>query len=446
MSLTGPFPALITILLATSFSAQVVPTRPAGQPADAGQTAPLMITLQDALQRARANVPQFLAANTEAAIAHQDRVQGRAAILPSLSYTTSYLYTQGNGTPSGVFIANNAVHEYIAQGNAHEALSLGAGQIAEYRRASAAEALARAKVEIAARGLVVTVVQIFYAYVVTQRKYANAQLAATEAGRFLKISQDLERGGEVAHSDVIKAQLQSNDRRREVQEAHLAMDKARLTLAVLLFPNFNQDFSVVDDLRFAPPLPTMPEVMDMAKKNNPDLRAASAALQVTEREVQVARAAHFPSLTLDYWYGIDAAHFATYMGPTRSLGYAAAATLNVPVWNWGAVQSKVKQASLRRKQAQVELNLAQRQLLSNLQSFYREAATARAELEILRSSAELAAESLRLTNLRYQAGEATALEAVDAQNTLVQARNAYDDGEARYRQALASLQTLTGSF
>jgi len=35
---------------------------------------------------------------------------------------------------------------------------------------------------------------------------------------------------------------------------------------------------------------------------------------------------------------------------------------------------------------------------------------------------------------------------VDAQNTFSQARNAYDNAQARYRLALAQLQTLTGSF
>jgi outer membrane protein TolC len=51
-----------------------------------------------------------------------------------------------------------------------------------------------------------------------------------------------------------------------------------------------------------------------------------------------------------------------------------------------------------------------------------------------------------LTILRYQAGESTALEVTDAQNTFVQSRNAADDAEARYRLAIAQLQTLTGSF
>jgi outer membrane protein TolC len=81
-----------------------------------------------------------------------------------------------------------------------------------------------------------------------------------------------------------------------------------------------------------------------------------------------------------------------------------------------------------------------------LREFYSEADAARIELDGLRNSADLATESLRLTGLRYQAGEATALEVVDAQNTLVQARNAYDDGEARLRLAIANLQTVTGTF
>ena len=67
-------------------------------------------------------------------------------------------------------------------------------------------------------------------------------------------------------------------------------------------------------------------------------------------------------------------------------------------------------------------------------------------MDALRASSGLAGESLRLTTLRYQAGEATVLEVVDAQNTLTQARNAYDDGMLRYQLALAELQTLTGSF
>ena len=70
----------------------------------------------------------------------------------------------------------------------------------------------------------------------------------------------------------------------------------------------------------------------------------------------------------------------------------------------------------------------------------------RGTVDKLRQTADLAAESLRLVNLRYQAGASPALEVVDAQTTLTAARNAYDDGQVRYRMALATLQTFTGTF
>ena len=153
-----------------------------------------------------------------------------------------------------------------------------------------------------------------------------------------------------------------------------------------------------------------------------------------------------PSLTLDYFYGIDANQFAVESNGVRNLGYAGVATLQIPIFSWGADRSRLKQAKLRRDQAHVELSFAQRQLLSHLRQFYSEAETARLEMESLASSAELAADALRLTNLRYQAGEATVLEVVDAQNTVTLARNAYDDGLARYRVAFTNLQTLTGTI
>jgi outer membrane protein TolC len=81
-----------------------------------------------------------------------------------------------------------------------------------------------------------------------------------------------------------------------------------------------------------------------------------------------------------------------------------------------------------------------------MRAFYDEARAARDELELLSSSAQLAADSLRLINMRYRSGEATVLEVVDAQNTLTTAANAYTDGQVRIRVAIANLQTLTGRF
>src|SRR2546429_5327878 len=205
----------------TTNPAATMPTA-AGNPAQSSSPGapPLKLTLQDALERARTNSAPFQAALTDSALARQDRFQAGAALLPSVTYINQAWYTQAreNGV---VFIANNAVHEYVSQGNIHESLDL--ASVSSFRRASALAAGAKARAEMAARGLVVTVVQDYYAVAAAQQKLLSAQKTTEQGDRFFKLTQDLEHGGEVAHSDVIKAELQAQDRRRALQEAQLAL-------------------------------------------------------------------------------------------------------------------------------------------------------------------------------------------------------------------------------
>jgi outer membrane protein TolC len=230
-----------------------------------------------------------------------------------------------------------------------------------------------------------------------------------------------------------------------------------------MFPALRVDYSIVDDLSRIAMLPPLPEATVEARSNSPEVRAAQAGVSQARLGVTVARYNYLPSFGLDFFYGINANQFAArtdyatpesgrstqpdYLVPYRqNLGYAAQATLNIPLWNWGATHSKVKQASLKTRQAELDLTVAQRQLEADLASSYQEAQTALAQVDSLRSSSDLAAESLRLTFLRYQAGEATALEVVDAQSTASLSRSAFNDGLLRYRVSLAALQSLMGAF
>jgi outer membrane protein TolC len=384
-----------------------------------------------------------------AVIAKEDRTQARNALLPSVNFDTSVLYTEPNSLGEVKYIANNAPREYVSQGNVHQQLDL--ASVASYRRSAALAALAKAHAEIASRGLVVTVTQSYFAVAASEQKLITAQRTSDEGDKFLQLTKDLETAGEVAHSDVIKAELQSQDRHRQLMEAQLQRLKTRLDLSVLLFRDASDNFELADDLHANVPLPPLPEFEAEASRDNPEIRAALASVQAARQDVTAARSGYLPSITLDYWYGIDATHYATYspllppeVGRVNNLGPAALASLTLPLWNWGSTQSRVRQAEIRRDQAKLELTYAQRQLLAEMRSLYSEAETALNELAGLQRASELSAESLRLTTLRYKNGEATVLEVVDAQTSFASAHANYQDGALRYRIALANLQTLTG--
>ena len=419
----------------------------------AGQPSPdAPLTLRAALDQARANSQPFRSAQLASDLAAEDKKQARAALLPSVSGFSQYIYTQANGTPSGVFVPNDGPRVYAMWLNVHgDVFSL--SKWAEYRGATAAEAVARAKADVAGRGLVATIVQNYYGLVAAQRKLASAQQGLREAQQFLDITKKQESGGEVAHSDVVKAQIQVSQRTRDAQDAELAALKSRLGLSVLIFPDFRDTFTVADDLQTLAPLLPLEDLKSSAVANSPDVKAAEASVQQERLGIDAARGGVLPSVSFDYFYGINANEFATHSAPTPEnpsgvnlLGSVAQVQLNVPLWTWGAAQSKMKQAQLRVQAARSDLTLAQRQLQASVSTFHREAEIARDQVASLRESLDLSTESLRLTLLRYQAGEVSVLEVVDAQTTLIQARNAYDDGLVRYRVALAALQTLTGTL
>lgn len=445
-------------------SSQGSPQPPANAAPGSGPGEPVVITLADALKLAEANEPNFAAAKGASRSAQLGRSIAAAGLLPAARLYSQGIYTQPNGiyaeggegvtSPDPKFVANDSrPREYIDQGMVDETLSVGG--VAAVRRANAAAAVARAQLEIARRGLVAAVVASFYGSLAADHKVAIAQRAYKDAANFTRITSDREKLGEAAHADVIKAQLTEQQQWRGVQDARLAAQTARLDLGVFLFADPRTAYTLKAP-QAEPLLAPFGDVQAAAAKNNPQLKAALASLDQSKADVLGARAALLPSLGLNVTYGIDANEFAVNgplltSGPfagirARNLGYSTGFTVNLPVWDWLSSEHKVKQSEIQRDVARVALSATQRQLIANLQEYYSAAQTARQELQSLDQSVATAAESLRLSEMRYKGGEALVIEVVDAQNAYVAAQNAREDGRVRYTSALAQLQTLTGTM
>lgn len=421
----------------------LVPIPPALPP---GLPPAIVLTYPDALERAKRYSLQAIQATYNAVVAREQRIQARDALLPTISNWDQFIYTQPNGTPTGVFIAANGPHEYISwmvtQGDIYSPLKL-----AERRRAIAAQAVARARWDIANRGLIFTVAQNYYAMVGALRKVRYYAMALNDALRFVDITTKQEAAGEVSHADVVRAELLAETRRIELQNARAEVERTRITFSVILFPDYLQNFAVVDDLETAPKLPTHAAILAMATNNNPEIRAAMAMVEEQKAAKSVARSELLPHISAFYIYGIDSNFLARRAPLGRpNVGSQASAQMNLLAWNWGAVFSRIRAANYRLQQARAEYSLTERQLLANVDAFYVEASTAAGLLANLRHAVDLAAEAVRLFELRYEAGESDVLLVVDAQNALLLARNGLVDGLVRYRVAIANLQVLTGIF
>jgi len=450
------------ILLLLPFAALVAYGQTQGESAAGppGAHAPVVITLDDAIRLAQASEPAYAAAKATSQSAALDRSIARAALLPSARLYNQDIYTQPNGlkaeggegvsTPNPKFVANDSrPREYIAQGIAEENLSV-AG-FAGVRHANAEAAVASAEQEIARRGLVVAVTTMFFNSLAADRKLAVAEQARQEVAEFAQLTTKREQAREVAHADVVKAQLVEQQRMRDAEDAQLAAEKARLELGVILFSDPRTPYTLNAPAEEAP-LDSKEDVEKAAAQHNPELKSALATLAASQADVTAAWGAMLPNAVLSVNYGIDANEFAV-NGPldpaglkARNLGYSTTVTVNLPVWDWLSNQHKVKQSEIRRDVAQVALSNTQRRFIAQLDEAYSEAQAAHDQLNSLDISVADAAESLRLTKLRYASGEATVLEVVDAETTYVSTEDAREDGRVRYETARAELQAITGTM
>ena len=452
------------ILLAVPLaSAQAQVSAAQAGPAQPQQS--ITITLNEAIRRAEANDPAYAAASGASSSAKLDKSIALAALLPNVHGVSTDVYVQPNGintegdagqasAPLPRFVSYDArPWEYIAMGQADEMIGL--DRAAAVRRANAAAAQAAAEQEIARRGLVAGVTALFYGSMAADHDVGVAQQALRDAANFTKITQEREQAREAAHADVVKAELTEQGLQRGLEDALVAAEKARLELGVLLFPDPRTPYTLSAPV-VPPLLAPRADVEAAAAKNNPELKSAMEAVKMSNADVTAARAAYLPNAVVTVDYGIDANQFAV-NGPlnttgfaaglqAQNLGYAFTATVNIPVWDWLSTEHKVKQSKIQQQVAKVTLTNTQRRLIARLDEAYSEASTARDQLASLDKSVADAAESLRLTTMAYRGGEATVLEVVDAENSYVAVQIAREGGRVRYENALANLQTLTGTM
>jgi len=287
---------------------------------------PAPLTLDEAIRRAETNEPTFAAALAEGKATALERKDAIAGMLPSAVYHNQYLFTQSNGTQAvttqggvseslPVFIANNAIHEYFSQGSVTE--TVGLSKYAALKTADASAARAAAELEVARRGLVQTVVGLYYTSGSANQKIAVAQRAMDEANRFVDVTTKRENAREAAHADVIKARLSQQQRQRELDDAKLAADKARLELGVLLFPDPATPYTLAP-ADTPPLLPDRATIEAAAKNNNPEIRSALAGVQASQAAALTAKAGLLPDLSMNFTNSIDAPQFAK-RGPDGAL-------------------------------------------------------------------------------------------------------------------------------
>ncbi len=406
----------------------------------AGQAPDQPLTLADCWKLAEAGFSAVERARHDERSASEQVRQARAGFLPQLAYLNAYTYNTPrlDDRSQSSYVALNGVREYFSQPTVTGEIDLSGRLRAALQRGRAEVTLAQARTSITQRDLRLAVREAYYGALEARHNVDAARRTAAEAEAFARRTRLMADQGEAARADVVKAEAQLAAKRRDLYAAETAARNAALALKSF----WTDDLAappVLADVFFDLPAPDYSGWEAAWVRRRAEFTLFDAAETAARADARAARSERRPSLNLVYAYGLDANQVRI-----RERGQAVFAALRVPLFDWGRSRSRERQAEFAQRQIDIDRHVAQRAFTLAFYTERNNADLAARQVAESRREVELTRESLRLARLRYDGGETTALEVVDAQNAAAAAEVAYHHTVLQYHLSRARLEVATG--
>ena len=404
------------------------------------------LSVEEAVRLALLQASTYQQATLNERIAAEDVRQARAAFLPRLGATLSFIHTspaRGVSPRVASYIAANAVDEYLGLVGVTGDLDFSGRLRATLERNVALLEAARFGTQAARRALIQATSDAYYALALAtaRRRAADQNLAAAEEfERVTALSAD---AGEVAPVDRARAQLQAITRRDELEQARAAETVAASVLRILVGYDFTQPIGTADLVGSVPQPGEVDRLTADMVSRRPEFAQLQAERRAAELGVKVARAERRPGVT----YALDGGVDTDSLRPTplrEHTGFSASLGVTVPIFDWGASRSRELQARDRAAVAESARIAALRAFEQQFYDSRAQALAAAIRIRLASDGLATAERNLEVSIARYRAGEAPILEVTDAQTTLIAQRAAYYQALFDYQSARARLAQATG--
>src|SRR5262249_37574584 len=193
------------------------------------------------------------------------------------------------------------------------------------------------------------------------------------------------------------------------------------------------------------------QLIDVAMRNRPDLTAKVSAVRAANAEVQLKKAAFYPTLDAFGYYGSHAFSYRLSNPPTHQFNemvpeYAALLTLKWDLFTGFGRANALKEAESNRAAARADLQTLEVDIASEVWRAYYEFKTALKRYKFAQALMA-ASESSYQSNLKsYQNGLATITDLLDAEKQLASARYALIKSKADTLIAAAAIAYATGAM
>jgi outer membrane protein TolC len=413
------------------------------------------LTIDQAVDIALANAFSIQSSSANLERARQIEAEAKGALGPKLTLGASYARFEGAASTGQVqFLGSVPETGPLANGPAPSLANSSKQASVSFSQALDISGTVRKSVEAARLGRMsahealaaeVNAVRLqaraaFYDVLLAKslvRVHTDAKVAAQAR---LDKARARQREGAVPEFDVLRFRNELSKTEQRLVQAQGALETAKQALNNVLARPIETPFDPVD-VAETPRLPASPDQLVVAAlKHRPEIRRTALTVKSLGRLAESQEQGARPSLV------VSAVHNRIIDPPAGSRGHGTvgSVTLSYPVFDSGVTRSRVRSARQDEASALIALEQATLAIVLDVRSAYTRLATAVESLKAAQDSEGLAAEALRLAQLRYDEGAGILIDVTAAQADLTAARGAVHSARYELLAAYAALQRAVG--
>lgn len=267
---------------------------------------------------------------------------------------------------------------------------------------------------------------------------AEAQVNSAQA--LSNKASDQQKAGVSPAIDALRAQVELQTRQQQLIVARNDLAKQKLSISRIIGLPLGQEFVLTEKAPYQA-LTTLSteEYLQRAYASRADYQALLAQVHGAELSRRAAAAGRYPSLDMSANLG------DTGVTPSQSNGtWQVQGGLNIPIFAGNRVHSDVIEADSQLKQARQQLDDLRGRIDYEVRTALLDLKAAADQVEVARSSVDLAEQALTQSQDRFSAGVTDNLEVVQAQESLASAHESYIEGLYAHNLAKVELAYAIG--
>lgn len=314
----------------------------------------------------------------------------------------------------------------------------------QYKQGELQGTLAEAQYQLARQDLTLRAAQAYFDVLAAQDVLAAATALNEANGQQLALARKSFEVGTVTITDVHEAQSRSDLSSAQMLAAESDLEVKRNALQVLTAKAPEALKGLRKGVALSRPEPAdIQSWVSAAEGGNLSVQAAQVVGEISGREVERNRAAHLPTVDLVASYGNAVGSTAAFSGlaaPVRTDTDTAVigVQLSMPLFQGGAVNSRVREAASLRDKAAADLDVARRTAAQNARQAYLGVTSGLAQVKAYEAAQLSSTSALDANKLGYEVGVRINIDVLNAQSQL------YDTNQklakARYDTLMAQLK------